>query len=255
MDLIQDSPTLNLYPHLTTAERLLPKCVRDVLVAFPIDLILAGGYLRSVSCGERPHSDHDLFLIRPELAGSVVNFLGQQVPLGHEAKWKVTPRAATATINGHVVQLVLGWNPASPMQLVHEFDFTVCKAAMWYGTHTFVGCCTTSFLRDISQRALVWDGQSDAISSIIRLTKFMRRGFTMSSRSLVGFISACVRQLSIVDQNIDIERTILRQIVQRDPSPEMVAGLIDDTSGVEQPTFEDMSTGELAYRLRDNAAP
>lgn len=244
----------NIYPHLATAERYLPKCVKDALIAFPNALILAGGFLRTVSCGERPYSDHDLFLTEQgkKFEGHVVSFLAQQQGLGIETEWHVTPRAVTARINGHVVQLVLGWNPKDPMDLIRQFDLTTSKAALWYAEsnpYSIRGICSQSFLRDISQRAIVYETGTDPVSSIIRITKFMRRGFTISSRALVDFIAACCEQVGQSGSVLDTQRKILRAIVQRDPSPEMMSGLLDDRTGIEAPTFEHLTTAALVERL------
>lgn len=245
----------NVYPHLATAERYLPKCVRDALIAFPNDLILAGGFLRTVSCGERPYSDHDLFLTESgkKFESHVVSFLGQQVPLGEPAPtWHVTPRAVTARINGVVVQLVLGWNPKDPMDLIRQFDLTTSKAALWYAEsnkHAIRGVCSQSFLRDISQRAIVYEIGADPVSSIIRITKFLRRGFTISSRALADYIAACCEQIGSSGSVLDTQRKILRAIVLRDPSPEMVSGLLDEGAGIEAPTFEHLTTAALVERL------
>ena len=244
----------SIYPHLASAERFLPKCVKDALIAFPGDLILAGGFLRTTSCGERPYSDHDLFLCEKGkgLSGHVVSFLSQQQILGLETEWHVTPRAVAARINGAVVQLVLGWHPKDAMDLIRQFDLTTSKAAMWYAesnAYSVRGICSQSFLRDISQRAIVYEVGADPVSSIIRITKFLRKGFTISSRSLVDFIAACCEQVGSTGSVIDTQRKILRAIVDRDPSPEMMSGLLDDRTGIEAPAFEHLTTAALVERL------
>lgn len=199
-----DQDAMLEYPHVESAVRKLPHPVIAGMQKFPYKAVVAGGFLRAISCGNNPVSDIDVFVVAPDSAEKVVTILGFLAAMQEERwtkrdqKWVVTKNAVTTVVEERVVQVIRGFPFSSPGAILRSFDLTISKAAVWMqgeanGSQRADGLCAQSFLRDVCQRRLRYmsDGASgiDTINTAKRICKFIRQGFTLSPEDLVEFMA------------------------------------------------------------------
>lgn len=201
------------YPHVSTAMRLLPPVVVDVLREHAGLAVVAGGFLRAISMGNHPKSDVDIFFPggspsqRIETLVSCMRLLhARSSRIARANGIVVTDNAVTIDIGSHPVQLVRGFDLPNAQEILGAFDFTISKAALWIDANvarTPVGTCDVTFLRDIGTRSIVYDCQRRVIAPILsakRVEKFLRQGFTLRTEDLVTYIEACLAtQFSTID--------------------------------------------------------
>lgn len=194
------------YPHIETALRKLPKPVVEAMKVHPYRAVVAGGFLRAISCGNNPISDIDIFMLGKDKAEKVKNILDFLAIIHKErwaqkdSRWVLTKNAVTTRVEEQDVQLILGFDAESPNKLLDQFDLTISKAAVWLqgvdsgGRQKMDGLCTHSFLRDVCQRRIVFEPTTEqkaavpAMNSIPRICKFLRQGFTIDAPSLTSFV-------------------------------------------------------------------
>lgn len=172
-----------------------PKDVRELLQANPDKVFLAGGWIRDIVAGEKP-SDIDLFAATPDLAKAVA----QDLALKRQARLIVTENASTIDARGRKpVQVIHRWVYETAQDLVLDFDWSVCSAAIWWepaaNEHTPGGWrsqCHARFYADLAAKRLVYlvpKRNEEAGGSVLRLTKFMRRGYRARHQELAAVIT------------------------------------------------------------------
>ena len=199
-----DQDAMVEYPHVESAVRKLPHPVIAGMQKFPYKAVVAGGFLRAISCGSNPVSDIDVFVVAQDSAEKVTTILGFLAAMQEDRwtkrdqRWVVTKNAVTTVVEERVVQVIRGFPFSSPGAILRSFDLTISKAAIWMqgavnDTHRADGLCGQSFLRDICQRRIRYlsDGSSgiDPINTAKRICKFIRQGFTISPEDLVEFMA------------------------------------------------------------------
>lgn len=166
--------------------RRLPADVRDQVVKHQI--MMAGGYIRSRILGELPN-DIDLFSSTKDHAKLCAQSLAQ----GRKAKLIETDNAFTVAKHGTIpVQYIHRWNFSNPEHCVESFDFTIAQAAIWCqglegGKPCFRSLCSDRFYADLAAKRLVYTcpvREEEAGGSMLRVCKFLRRGFNISPESL-----------------------------------------------------------------------
>lgn len=183
--------------------RSLPKDVVKALKDNPGKLFLAGGFIRARIAGEQV-SDIDLW-------GADVTALGVIAEL-FAAKRGVramkTDNAYTILAEGRSpVQFITRWVFDTPEKCVESFDFTIASAAIWYekgqqyeydeaGSEYTQGkwCsyCSDTFYRDLASKSLVYTcpvRNEDAGGSMMRVQKFLHKGYSISPGNLAKVIA------------------------------------------------------------------
>jgi len=185
----------NLREHLILSDvrwilRRLPKQVLAALKERPESLVLAGGFIRSVIANEQVN-DVDLFTTNKDAAEAVARKMayGGEV---HESDNAFTVRG-----RGLPVQVIHRWTFERPELVVPSFDFTIARAAMWFGRdskwHTQ---CDERFYPDLAAKRLVYccpDRNEDAGGSLLRMLKFYQRGYRSPLDSIGGVVSRLMR--------------------------------------------------------------
>lgn len=164
--------------------RRLPKTVREYLESNS-DVFVAGGFIRACISHE-PVSDLDLFTTNAARAGVVAGML---TPEGQ--KPFQTANAITFMLGAVPVQLIHRWSFATPYECVQSFDFTIARAAIWFGDG-WQSTCDPRFYADLAAKRLVYCRpvrNEDAGGSLLRVLKFYQKGYRIPLSSMGDVIS------------------------------------------------------------------
>lgn len=184
----------------------IPRDVRELMKKYP-SLMIGGGFIRSTIARERV-SDIDLF--GPD--EMTLKLAAQEIALIrkgriHESKNAITvlspPRLA--------LQFITRWRFKDIEECIKSFDYTVCQAAV--SCKTIVGTEGTEdetntktdlawnsavsemFYADLAARRLNYtcpNRNEDAGGSILRMRKFIERGYTIQAGSMARVIARLV---------------------------------------------------------------
>lgn len=167
----------------------LPKDIREVLQTKP--LFLGGGFIRATIAGEHA-SDIDLF-------GETVDKLKLiALELANKRKGRVheTKNAITLLAPPRLpVQFITRWLYNDASKLVESFDFTIAQAAIWFSEEKWCSMCSERFYPDLAARRLVYtfpQRNEDAGGSMLRVRKFLARGYNIQASSLGKVISRLI---------------------------------------------------------------
>lgn len=177
----------------------IPQDVRRAMKDFK--LFLGGGFIRETIAGNKP-SDIDLHGPDKFAARDVA----QAMALKRNGRLISTKNAYTVLSHNRMpVQVITRWLYDNAEDMVMSFDFTVCQAAIWWepkvsqeedGNITDDGCwrscCSESFYPDLAARRLVYSAPTrdeEAGGSLMRVIKFLKRGYTIQADSLAGVVA------------------------------------------------------------------
>lgn len=168
--------------------RRLPKDVRNLMQTLPI--FVAGGFIRETIAGGEV-KDIDLFgSSKDALLGFSEVLAGQRQVKAHR-----TDNAITVLCPPRLpVQFITRWVFDRPTPLVESFDFTVCQAVIWYDRSlcTWRSEIGEGFYPDLAARRLVYTfpvREEEAGGSMMRVRKFLGRGYNIQASSLAGVIA------------------------------------------------------------------
>lgn len=157
---------------------------------------LAGGALRRTVMGQALDSDLDFFFASPEQCEA---FCGAVRPLAKTVR--ETKLNKTFTIEGDgaklVVQAIHVAYYDSPAALIESFDFTLCQLA-WDGEFLWCGPLT---LWDLGRKRLAVNRITYGVSSVRRLLKYSRQGFTVCN----GAIAELLKQVAQKPETLTTE--------------------------------------------------
>lgn len=162
--------------------RNLPKDVRALLQKTP-GLYLAGGFIRAMVAGEQV-SDIDLWgRDKKEL-----DVMAEMFAAKRQVRCMTTDNAHTIlTPNRTPVQFITRWVHNDPVALAESFDYTIAQAVVWHGAEGWDSWCGEYFYPDLAAKRLRYTmpkRNEDAGGSLLRMTKFLNRGYKISPESM-----------------------------------------------------------------------
>jgi hypothetical protein len=169
----------------------LPKDVRNLMKTRAI--FLGGGFIREVISGGVVN-DIDLFGINID----DISLYASAFTNDRKAREHRTDNAITIiTPNRMPVQFITRWTFADPKELMKSFDFTVCQAVLWYDkeSESWQSATHNDFYADLAAKRLVYTSplrEEEAGGSIMRIVKFMARGYNIQAPSIAGVVSRLV---------------------------------------------------------------
>lgn len=175
----------------------LPKDIRELLTQNPKLLMVGGGFIRATIAGEVP-SDIDLFGSSKEFLEAVAQLLvATRNAKGEGARIHKTKNAITViTPNRMAIQFITRWTFQNAQDLVASFDFTVCQAAVFrHGSKSnspWGSSIGDRFYMDLAARRLHYTfpiREEEAGGSMLRVLKYVKRGYSIQVTSLGGVIS------------------------------------------------------------------
>ena len=171
----------------------LPRDIRDLLTENAGRLYIGGGFIRATIAGEEP-SDIDLFGDDPAFLKTVADLLKTRRAIG--TKLHTTNNAITLLTPDRLpVQFITRWTFKNGYDLVNSFDFTVCQAAIWRAGNKvnseWMSSTGDGFYVDLAGRRLVYTSpvrDEEAGGSMLRVIKYVKRGYSIQVTSLGGVI-------------------------------------------------------------------
>lgn len=166
----------------------LPKDIRAL--AQDAAIIIGGGFLRETIAGNQP-KDIDIFGATREMLTLAAKLLHAK----REGRYFETKNAITVLSGARMpVQFITRWLFPDPASVVQSFDFTVCQAAVWYdkASERWQSVVGDGFYPDLAARRLVYtfpQREEEAGGSMLRVRKFIQRGYSIQAPSLAGVIA------------------------------------------------------------------
>ena len=186
----------------------LSRCPRDVtrlLKDNPGTLFLAGGFIRSVIAGEKP-SDIDLF---GTTHGDLLR-IAKDLTWERKGRYFETKNAITVLSHPRFpVQFITRWLFTDPIALVKSFDFTICQAVIWIEAGYFKSVISPAFYSDLAARRLCYNfpqRQEEAGGSLMRVIKFLKKGYTIQAPSLAGVVARLMLACDFEEAILENER-------------------------------------------------
>ena len=185
--------------------RRLPRDVRDLLMSGPF--FVAGGFIRETIAGNAVQ-DVDVFgPTHGQVLDAANGFAGRRKVPVHK-----TDNALTVLCPPRLpVQFITRWTFAEPGLLVESFDFTVCQAAVWFDrtNATWQSMVADGFYPDLAARRLVYTSptlEEEAGGSMMRVRKFIARGYNIQALSLGAVIARVVSKVRAFDSMEEHQR-------------------------------------------------
>lgn len=168
----------------------IPKDVRAIIITRPV--ILAGGFIRGTIAGEKI-SDVDLFVPDKQVA----ELCAMELALARKGRMHRTDNALTVlSPPRYPVQFITRWLFSTAEEVSASLDFTVCQAAVWFADKRWQSVCSQEFYPDLAARRLVYTmpkRNEDAGGSMLRVLKYVKRGYSIQAESLAGVITRMTR--------------------------------------------------------------
>lgn len=164
------------------------------------NIFLAGGAIRAIIAGEEV-KDFDLFTSSKEKARQYAEILSEKFNnedyLETENAFTVKDELDSITD----IQFIHRWTFTNEWELIGSFDYTIAQAAIWFENGDWKSVAAPSFYDDLEAKQLVYtapDREEELGGSLLRMRKFLRMGYDISSYDMAKVIS---RLLNGVDLN------------------------------------------------------
>lgn len=155
-------------------------------------LIVAGGCIRSLVAGE-PVADFDLFGSSKEM----LELAAKDLTISRKGRLYSTDNAFTVlTPNRAPIQFIHRWVYQSPQDVGNDFDFSIAQAVVWWAPHPdpenpdageWMSAVSEFFYSDLASKRLRYLAPAraeDAGGSLLRVRKFLKRGYHIEAPSL-----------------------------------------------------------------------
>lgn len=163
-----------------------PKDIRALMTANK--LFLGGGFIREVVAGNAP-KDIDLFGPDKQMLRTTAAALGTE----RAGRAFFTDNAITVLAPPRLpVQFISRWLYDKAEDVMASFDFTVCQAVIWFENQAWHSLVSDSFYSDLAARRLTYTfpmRDEEAGGSMMRVRKFLGRGYNIQAASLAGVIA------------------------------------------------------------------
>lgn len=170
----------------------MPTGVAYQLQHYAGELFLAGGAIRAI-WNHEPVNDVDLFAATPFAASGAAHFLRCGIAT---EKMHITANAFTVKDVTPNVQIVRREYYPTPQAVLDSFDFTICKAVIWWDGNAWQSLTDAKFSNDVTQKRLSYcsPARQDPRDSLLRVLKFYARGYSIDARSLAKIVAQTVIQ-------------------------------------------------------------
>ena len=201
----------------------IPKDVRKMMAERP--LFIGGGFIRETITGNDVN-DIDMFAADKDTLATAAQYLASGRDGG---KTHTTDNAITVIAHPRIpVQFITRWLFSEASDLVRSFDFTVCQSAVWFDLKTKMwrSAIGAGFYPDLAARRLVYTHpvrEEEAGGSMLRVRKFLARGYNIQAMSLAGVIARIALSANVLtkgDMEIDEQSAtyaISRRLFEVDP--------------------------------------
>lgn len=182
----------------------LPAELGDELHEHP-NLVIAGGYMRWKIANEKA-SDIDVFAPTAQEAKEAAARLAKKL------KATVITTDNACTLIGDKlpfpIQFIHKWTYGTPGDVIQSFDFTISQAAIYFASNGQSGMksgmkwqsvCSDRFYADLAAKRLVYAGSNCPGGTMLRMAKFLRRGYRISPENMAGIVTDVAGEASSID--------------------------------------------------------
>lgn len=197
--------------------RMMPKDLVESMRLRP-RVFLAGGALRALIGGEKV-ADWDLFGSSEHELTNLMEALKLNRP---GSRLHRTPNAITLlSPNYKPAQAITRWLYTTADALMESFDFTIARAVVWYDPNEdqWKSLVDERFYPDLAAKRLHYRApvrQEDAGGSLLRVVKFLRRGYNIAPASLSKVVARVVDSIPSPPVG-DTDVNILSRLREVDP--------------------------------------
>lgn len=181
--------------------RRIPSDIRRIMKE--TSTFVGGGFIRETIAGNAPH---DIDLFGPDKLG--LKMLATTLAAQRNVKCHETDNALTVLAPPRMpVQFITRWLFSDPAKLIESFDFTVCQATVWFGNGQFHSAISDRFYPDLAARRLMYtypQREEEAGGSMMRVLKFLKRGYNIQAPSLGGVMSRM--EAKVVEAHLPLGR-------------------------------------------------
>jgi hypothetical protein len=233
--------------------QMLPTDVRELLQGTAYStpgLILGGGFIRSIITGERV-SDIDLFGPSEQALYTAATKLAAERGDEDACRMHRTPNAFTVITQGrHPVQFIHRWTYPGPTMLLVDFDFTVAQAVVWFENERWKSRVSKHYYPDLASKRLRYLSPAraeDAGGSLMRVRKFLGRGYHIEAPSLAAVVARLAIGVHQVRENTQEEELAkVLQALLREVDPLRIIDGIELSADPEFPMDTTESTPKPA---------
>lgn len=178
----------------------IPAALRDVLEKYDNKVCLAGGCIRSIINGEEV-KDWDLFITtgEPAFAHCIAGFLLSSIK---NSELHETANALTISSSEIIpIQIITRWIQKDAEEVINTFDFTIAQAAIWWDG-VWKSCHADMYFADLEFKRLRYTSpvrEEDCAGSMMRVIKFVARGYKIPKEQLAKVIGQVVKGSTITD--------------------------------------------------------
>lgn len=191
--------------HLIKSVAKLPEVVITLLKKYPKDLMVAGGYFRAIYHSEESF-DIDLFTTSKEISEKVANDLAELT----SHKVKKTENSYYVKTNP-IIQVIHKFVYPTAKALIESFDFTITCAALWWDEgwkSEVLGSSEwfSEYYMDLEGKLLNFrfpEREDEAMSGILRVIKFAKKGYHVPRTTLGGVIGRAAAKLNLAEVKVD----------------------------------------------------
>lgn len=159
------------------------------------NVMLAGGALRRTLTNQPLDSDLDLFFVSVSAFNFTLSILRQHnYETLYENDYNVTLQRKGDTFKVQLIKFIF---PATPEELLDNFDFTICQFVLLQNEFY----TTDMALWDLGRKRLGVNKISYAVSSVRRLLKYSRQGYTVCSGTIQGILTSVAEEPSIINSD------------------------------------------------------
>lgn len=178
------------------------------------DVFLAGGAIRAVIAGEEI-KDFDMFAASKEEA----RYYAERLSFMLECDgFLETENAFTVRDDRGIIpdiQFIHRWTFDNPNDLIASFDYTIAQAAIWHDGLDWKSVASNTFLDDLHAKRLTYtapDRHEDAGGSLLRMRKFLKRGYDISSCDMAKVIARMLNGGDMEAFSYQTEKSLALQI-------------------------------------------
>lgn len=212
--------------------RRLPVDVRDALRSNPGKLFVAGGFIRAV-VGNEEVNDVDLFGQSTELLRRVA----ADMKASRDAKRLETKNAITLVAPDRLpLQFITRWVFDDADGVVASFDFSVCKATVFFEGGRFKSRIGADFYSDLAAKRLTYTApvrDEEAGGSMLRVIKYVKRGYRIQMGDLGLVIGRIFANYDPARGHIGFDRYAVSRMQEVDPMSVIDGMPVDDDAPVE----------------------
>ncbi|RJQ44795.1 MAG: hypothetical protein C4534_06060 [Gaiellales bacterium] len=179
----------------------IPRDVRSLMKKYP-QLVLAGGFIRATVAREKV-SDVDMFGPSEEYLDKAAT----ELALSRKGRVYKSKNAITVLAPPRMpVQFITRWLYDDPVGVVNSFDYTICQAAVYVRDlgfkisdkqqYRWESWCSPLFYPDLACKRLTYmapERNEDAGGSILRMRKYLSRGYIIQADSMAMVIARLVK--------------------------------------------------------------